>query len=228
MSAAVTFGVRVASNTALFHRFSLLDSVMKLPGRVPFSSVFSFSDRVPALSGFSSRALVTSSPFHQQQMFFNEQQIIDDCTVENPREITNAVIEKVEHQIQSRTTGRLFAIVHVLGKQYRLSENDLFVVRGSWSPDIGDQIKLEKVLLVGGCDFTLIGRPLLRPGLVRVEATVVEKALSNIRTSMRFARRKDSKTYLFHRTLLTTMRVNRVSIEGAVNDAATEISASQS
>ena len=32
-----------------------------------------------------------------------------------------------------------------------------------------------QVLLVGGQEFTLIGRPILRRSLVKVEATVIEK-----------------------------------------------------
>lgn len=42
-----------------------------------------------------------------------------------------------------------------------------------------------KVLLVGGKDFTLVGRPLMDDGLVRVEATVIEKTLSY--TKLHFA-----------------------------------------
>ena len=43
----------------------------------------------------------------------------------------------------------------------------------------GQRIRLEKILLVGSSDFTLVGRPLLPRDLVNVEATVVEKSLSH-------------------------------------------------
>ena len=43
----------------------------------------------------------------------------------------------------------------------------------------GQRIRLEKILLVGAFDFTLMGRPLLPRDLVNVEATVVEKSLSH-------------------------------------------------
>ena len=45
--------------------------------------------------------------------------------------------------------------------------------------DIGQRIRLEKVLLVGSKDFTLIGRPFLPRDQISVEATVVEKTLTH-------------------------------------------------
>ena len=44
---------------------------------------------------------------------------------------------------------------------------------------IGQRIRLEKVLLVGSKDFTLIGRPFLPRDQISVEATVVEKTLTH-------------------------------------------------
>jgi hypothetical protein len=47
-----------------------------------------------------------------------------------------------------------------------------------------------QVLLIGGTDFTLLGRPILPNDLVHVEATVVEKTLSHTKTVFRKKRRK--------------------------------------
>jgi hypothetical protein len=47
-----------------------------------------------------------------------------------------------------------------------------------------------QVLLVGGSDFSLIGRPVLSPELVSVHATVIEKALSHIKTVFKKKPRK--------------------------------------
>jgi len=46
------------------------------------------------------------------------------------------------------------------------------------------------VLLAGGSDFTLIGRPIISPELVSVHATVIEKALSHIKTVFKKKPRK--------------------------------------
>jgi large subunit ribosomal protein L21 len=44
--------------------------------------------------------------------------------------------------------------------------------------------------LVGSSDFSLIGRPVLSPELVSVHATVIEKALSHIKTVFKKKKRK--------------------------------------
>jgi hypothetical protein len=44
--------------------------------------------------------------------------------------------------------------------------------------------------LVGGSDFSLVGRPVLSSELVSVHATVIEKALSHIKTVFKKKKRK--------------------------------------
>ena len=41
---------------------------------------------------------------------------------------------------------RLFAVVYVNGRQFKVGENDLISLSGNIPVDIGDKIKLEKVL----------------------------------------------------------------------------------
>lgn len=48
----------------------------------------------------------------------------------------------------------------------------------------------KQVLLVGGRDFTLVGRPILPQDLVSVNATVIEKDLSHTKTIFFKRRRK--------------------------------------
>lgn len=100
------------------------------------------------------------------------------------------VIDKVNSQISTGTTGRLFAIVQICGKQFKVTENDVIIIQGRWPPNIGDKLTLEKVLLVGSNDFTLIGRPLLNREQISVDVTVVEKSLSHTKTRFLKKRRK--------------------------------------
>ena len=72
----------------------------------------------------------------------------------------------------------------------RVTDGDLVFVEGVSPVDIGDIIRLEKILLVGSRDFTLLGRPTLRPDLVKIEATVVEKSLADTVTHFKKKRRK--------------------------------------
>lgn len=103
-----------------------------------------------------------------------------------PTDVTN----EINNQIAMGKTGRMFAVVQVCGKQFKVTENDIIIIEGFWPPNIGDRLKLEKVLLVGSTDFTLIGRPILNRELVSVDVTVIEKTLSHTKTRFRFRRRR--------------------------------------
>lgn len=100
------------------------------------------------------------------------------------------VTNEINNQIATDRVGRMFAIVQVCGKQFKVTEHDIIIIEGFWPPNIGDQLKLEKVLLVGSKDFTLIGRPILNRELVSIDATVIEKTLSHTKTRFRFRQRK--------------------------------------
>merc|ERR1712168_1085345 len=45
--------------------------------------------------------------------------------------------------------GKVFAVVHVAGSQYKVAENDLIMINKTIEADIGEVILLEKVLSVG-------------------------------------------------------------------------------
>lgn len=120
---------------------------------------------------------------------------------------------QVNNQITRNEQGRLFAIVHISGRQTKVTPDDIIIVdNNSFSPLNGDKIKFEKVLLVGGADFTLVGRPLLSPGLVNVTGTIIEKDLSHTRTNFRKIPRKRHMRLRFFRTQLTMIRINEVEI----------------
>jgi large subunit ribosomal protein L21 len=55
------------------------------------------------------------------------------------------IISKVNNQLLQQNEGRLFAVVHICGKQFKVTTEDLIITEGNWAPQIGDQIKLEKV-----------------------------------------------------------------------------------
>jgi large subunit ribosomal protein L21 len=55
------------------------------------------------------------------------------------------IISKVNNQLLQQNEGRLFAVVHICGKQFKVTTEDLIIIEGNWAPQLGDQIKLEKV-----------------------------------------------------------------------------------
>lgn len=96
------------------------------------------------------------------------------------------MINEINSQVAHEKIGRMFAVVHICGKQFKVTENDIIIIEGYWPPEIGDRLTLEKVLLVGSTDFTLVGRPILNRELVKVDVTVIEKTLSHTKTRFRF------------------------------------------
>ncbi|XP_046965026.1 50S ribosomal protein L21 [Vanessa cardui] len=135
-------------------------------------------------------------------------------TPDTPKDVI-ATCNKLIEERKSRN----FAIVHLLGKQWRVTDGDLLVVEGYWPPNIGDKIKLDKVLLAATKDFSLIGRPLVQPGLVTVTATVISKGLSHTRTHFKKKRRKQFMRINFQRAQQTMLRINAVEIANKINEA---------
>ncbi|XP_045446017.1 50S ribosomal protein L21 [Melitaea cinxia] len=131
---------------------------------------------------------------------------------------TKDVIATCNKLIEGRSS-RNFAIVHLLGKQWRVTDGDLLVVEGYWPPNIGDKITLDKVLLAATKDFSLIGRPLVQPGLVTVTATIISKGLSHTRTHFKKKRRKQFMRINFQRAQQTMLRINSVEIANRINEA---------
>lgn len=74
-----------------------------------------------------------------------------------------------------------------------------------------------QVLLAGGDDFTLIGRPLVQPGVVDVQATIVEKTIAHTRTVFRKKRRKNYMNIKFHRSSQTMLRINSITIKNEID-----------
>ena len=55
------------------------------------------------------------------------------------------IAETVADCITNVSRGRLFAVVYVAGKQYKVTDYDLIRTDGFMSANVGDKIRLEKV-----------------------------------------------------------------------------------
>lgn len=106
---------------------------------------------------------------------------------------------------------KLFAVVHISGRQFKITSNDLIVVN-QIEADIGDEIYLEKVLLAGSEDITLIGRPMLSEELIRIKATVTEHTKTAKVIVFKKKRRKNYKRKYGHRQPISVLRINSIDI----------------
>ncbi|XP_044536458.1 39S ribosomal protein L21, mitochondrial [Gracilinanus agilis] len=122
------------------------------------------------------------------------------------------VLRRVNELIATGQYGRLFAVVHFASRQWKVTNGDLILIENTLDAKCGERIRMEKVLLVGADDFTLIGKPLLGLDLVRVEATVIEKTESWPRIYMKFKRRKNFRRKKILIRPQTILRINTVEI----------------
>ncbi|XP_077316914.1 large ribosomal subunit protein bL21m isoform X1 [Lithobates pipiens] len=122
------------------------------------------------------------------------------------------LVKNVNNLIAARQFGRLFAVVHFASKQWKVTDEDLVLIHVPVEAQCGDRIRLEKVLLVGSDNFTLIGKPLLGKDLVRVEATVIEKTDSHPKINMKFWKRHRYQKKKIIVTTQTILRINSIEI----------------
>jgi len=104
-----------------------------------------------------------------------------------------------------------FAIIHVAGTQYKVTQGDVIVTNRINGPDIGQHLILDKVLLIGTKDMTAIGQPLLENAGVHVvveEHTRTEKVLV-----FKKKRRKNYRRLNGHRQDVTSLRVHHISFD---------------
>lgn len=113
--------------------------------------------------------------------------------ISTSRSLNTFLIEVRSNVAQSiaENASRYFAVIHFAGKQFKVTNNDLISVKAPL-PEVkpGDLIRMEKVLLAGNADFSLVGRPLLPRNNVLVTAMVIEKTLEHPKLWYQFHRRR--------------------------------------
>lgn len=105
---------------------------------------------------------------------------------------------------------RLFAVVNVKGKQYKISEND--IINAEYMPEV--DIAQELVVVpnvVGGISQTVVGRPTI-PG-ASVKLAVEEHAQDTKVVVYKKRRRKRYQKTQGHRRMVTRLRVMGIDID---------------
>ncbi|KAJ7344289.1 hypothetical protein JRQ81_000239 [Phrynocephalus forsythii] len=127
------------------------------------------------------------------------------------------IVQKVNELIATGQYGRLFAVVHFASRQWKITAEDLILTEDHIQAECGDRIRMEKVLLVGADDFTLVGKPILGKDLVHVEATVIEKTESWPRINMRFRPKRHFQRKRIVIQPQTVLRINSIKIAPALS-----------
>jgi len=156
---------------------------------------------------------VAAQPQHKEDTRVSEQEVIPPYDNSEDVKESRDVLERVNSQIQGQEHGRLFAVIWVAGKQFKVTSEDIIIVQGFWPPQIGDRVRFEKVLLVGASDFSLVGRPLVSRNVARVEGTVIEKTLSYTKLHFILKKRKNYRRLKFFKDNYSMVRINSIQLE---------------
>ena len=106
----------------------------------------------------------------------------------------------------------LFAVVFICGKQHKITVDDFLLVTQIHSLEIFSQIQLEKVLLIGCVDWSVVGRPIIPKGMVKVKASVLEHKLTEPVIVFKKKKHNYKKTNI-HRSLTTLLRIEDIFVE---------------
>ena len=121
--------------------------------------------------------------------------------------------KKVNKLIEESDVQRNFAVIHIYGQQHLVKEGDMIYFYKNIPASAGDKIKIEKCLLFGNENFTLIGRPLLDRNLINIEATISEKGMSHTHMGLRHIKRYHKfRRWYFQRYPITVLRFNEVKV----------------
>ncbi|KAN0038830.1 hypothetical protein ACTA71_001021 [Dictyostelium dimigraforme] len=100
-----------------------------------------------------------------------------------------------------------FAVVHIAGKQYKVIEGDV-IMTDKIPADVGEHIVLDKVLLVGTKNETLIGKPIISG--CKVHAYIEQQAKAEHVTIFKHRPRKNYKRTTGFQALATHIRIGGI------------------
>jgi len=107
----------------------------------------------------------------------------------------------------------MFAVIKTGGKQYRVSENDVFVVE-KLAGEAGDTIQFDEVLMIGeDGKAPTVGSPLLDKASVTAE--LVRQTRGEKVIIFKKRRRQNSRRKNGHRQDLTLVKITGISASGA-------------
>ena len=101
----------------------------------------------------------------------------------------------------------MFAIVATSGKQLKVSEGDRILV-DRVAAEVGQTVRLDSVLMVGGDDKPMVGTPFVSGAAV--EATVVAHRSGDKIIVFKFEARKRKRRKTGHRQQLSELRIGAI------------------
>jgi large subunit ribosomal protein L21 len=102
----------------------------------------------------------------------------------------------------------VYAVVETGGKQYRVQAGDVFRVE-RLEGEVGQEVVLDKVHMVGGEDGTKFGKPLVSEAAVKVE--ILSQARADKVLVFHYKSKKNERRMRGHRQYYTEIRIKEIS-----------------
>nr|AVQ67922.1 mitochondrial large ribosomal subunit protein bL21m [Schmidtea mediterranea] len=129
-------------------------------------------------------------------------------------DLSQKVLNLVKMDALNKNTSRKFAIVHMFGRQFKVTNEDLVsITTMECDLDIGEEIVLEKVLMVGSENFSMFGRPILPKTDVRITATVVEKSSKFPLINYLFVAKRQTSVMRTQQENRVVFRINNIELK---------------
>ena len=119
--------------------------------------------------------------------------------------------------VQIAKDEQIFAVFRLAGLQYKVTKDDLVMVE-KLPYDIGTQLVIDDVLLLGTPEYTLIGRP--RVDTAKIYASIEEQSKAEKVLIFKKQRRGGYKRLKGHRQEITLLRVDKIEHEVKTQEAA--------
>ena len=118
------------------------------------------------------------------------------------------------HKLEPLAKQRLFAVIHMFGKQQVITSGDLIMLNSHLPLECSQKLLINKCLVLGGKDFSIIGRPLVDKDLFKITATVVEKTMSDHKCLYRhIPRNRGIKKFFYYAEPRTVLRINEIELK---------------
>jgi large subunit ribosomal protein L21 len=102
----------------------------------------------------------------------------------------------------------LFAVVHLAGHQYKVTVGDVLTTQRLVNANVGERLKVDKVLMMGSSHFTTLGTPLVADASVTL--AIEEQTKGDKILVFKKKRRKRYERQYGHRQDVTIVRVTAI------------------
>ena len=103
----------------------------------------------------------------------------------------------------------MFAVIRLGNSQFKVAEGET-IVANRLDHNIGDQIKLDQILLVSDGDTIKIGQPFVKEATVQAEVLAHPRGAKVI--AFKYRKRKDSARTHGHRQDQTSVKIGKISV----------------